>query len=341
MAPLSLVQTMDEPDCFGGIDGNIDVSISGGTIPYSYSWNNGALTEDLPAVGSGFYQITVTDLNGCIIVGDTVITEPGPVSLMHSQVDVLCYGNSTGSINLIPNGGTAPYTFLWSNGSTQEDLSNIPAGIYLVTVTDNNGCQSNRTINLQQPNSPLTLTEIHMDAVCVGGLQGTIDLTVSGGTGPYSYIWNNNQTVQDIQNLVAGVYTCFVTDNHQCSDTIVIPILDPSNTLVLSTTYTDVSCFSGINGGIDLTVTGGTPNYSYAWSNGQISQDPIGLASGNYFVIVTDANTCQSFISVLIDEPDSALVATAVITDVIVPKNIFLNTILVHSLKRVTWLISF
>ncbi len=316
VAPLSLVQTMDEPDCFGGIDGNIDVSISGGTIPYSYSWNNGALTEDLPAVGSGFYQITVTDLNGCIIVGDTVITEPGPVSLMHSQVDVLCYGNSTGSINLIPNGGTAPYTFLWSNGSTQEDLSNIPAGIYLVTVTDNNGCQSNRTINLQQPNSPLTLTEIHMDAVCVGGLQGTIDLTVSGGTGPYSYIWNNNQTVQDIQNLVAGVYTCFVTDNHQCSDTIVIPILDPSNTLVLSTTYTDVSCFSGINGGIDLTVTGGTPNYSYAWSNGQISQDPIGLASGNYFVIVTDANTCQSFISVLIDEPDSALVATAVITDV-------------------------
>ncbi|MCF8409472.1 MAG: SprB repeat-containing protein, partial [Crocinitomicaceae bacterium] len=317
IAPLSLTLSMDEPACFGGLDGNIDVSISGGTIPYAYSWNSGALTEDLPAVGSGFYQVTVTDLNGCIIVGDTVITEPAPVSLMHSQVDVLCYGNSTGAINLMPNGGTAPYTFLWSNGSTQEDLTNIPAGIYLVTVTDNNGCQANRTINVQQPIAPLTLTETHMDAVCVGGLQGTIDLTVTGGTGPYTYNWNNNQTIEDIQNLVAGTYTCVVTDNHLCFDTISVTILDPSNTLVLSTSHTDVSCFGGSNGFIDLTVSGGTPSYTYSWSNGQVGQDATGLIQGNYFVIVTDANTCQSFISVLVDEPDSALTATAVITDVL------------------------
>jgi large repetitive protein len=316
-APLSLTLSMDEPDCFGGLDGNIDVSISGGTIPYAYLWNNGALTEDLPAVGSGFYQVTVTDLNGCIIVGDTVITEPAPVSLMHSQVDVLCYGNSTGAINLMPNGGTAPYTFLWSNGSTQEDLTNIPAGIYLVTVTDNHGCQANRTINVQQPIAPLTLTETHTDAVCVGGLQGTIDLTVTDGTGPYTYNWNNNQTIEDIQNLVAGTYTCVVTDNHLCFDTISVAILDPSNTLVLTTSHTDVSCFGGSNGFIDLSVSGGTPSYTYSWSNGQVGQDATGLIQGNYFVIVTDANTCQSFISVLVDEPDSALTATAVITDVL------------------------
>ncbi len=316
IAPLSLSLSMDEPDCFGGIDGNIDASIAGGTIPYNYSWNNGASTEDLPAIGSGFYQLTVTDLNGCILVGDTVITEPAPISLIHSQIDVLCYGNSTGAINLMTNGGTAPYSYQWSNGSLQEDLLNVPSGIYDVTVTDSNGCIGNRTINIQQPLTPLTLTETHTDAVCVGGLQGTIDLTVTGGTGPYTYNWNNNQTIQDIQNLVAGTYFCIVTDDHLCSDSIAITILDPSNTLVLSTNHTDVSCFGGSNGMVDLNVSGGTPSYSYSWSNGQVSQDATGLTIGNYFVIVTDANTCQSFISVLIDEPDSALTATAVITDV-------------------------
>jgi gliding motility-associated-like protein/uncharacterized repeat protein (TIGR01451 family) len=316
IAPLSLTLSMDDADCFGATDGSIDAAVNGGTTPYAYSWNNGALTEDLPAVGSGFYQVTVTDLNGCIIVGDTVITEPAPISLLHSQVDVLCYGNNTGSINLSANGGTAPYSFLWSNGSTQEDLTNIPAAIYTVTVTDNNGCQASRIINIQQPIAPLIITETHTDAVCVGGLQGTIDLTVTGGTGPYTYSWNNNQTIQNIQNLVAGTYTCVVTDNHLCYDSISVTISDPNNTLVLSTSHTDVSCFGGSNGFVDLAVSGGTPSYAYSWSNGQVGQDATGLTQGNYFVIVTDANTCQSFISVLVDEPDSSLTATAVITDV-------------------------
>jgi hypothetical protein len=229
----------------------------------------------------------------------------------------LCFGDATGSIDLTVNGGVAPFTYLWSNGDVTEDLNEIPAGSYDVIVTDSNGCSSTRIMSLSEPLSALALTETHTDALCIGGDQGTIDLTVAGGTPDYTYLWNNNEIVEDIIDLVPGIYTGQVTDGNGCIDSISIEILDPSNTMELSIVETDVSCFEGEDGALDLTVVGGAAPYSFDWSNTEVSEDLSGLETGNYFVIVTDNNTCESFISGFVDQPDAALSASDVVTSVI------------------------
>ena len=225
--------------------------------------------------------------------------------------------SATGAIDLTVNGGVAPFTYLWSNGDVTEDLNEIPAGSYDVIVTDSNGCTSTRIMSLSEPLSALALTETHTDALCIGGDQGTIDLTVAGGTPDYTYLWNNNEIAEDIIDLVPGVYTGQVTDGNGCIDSISIEILDPSNTMELSIVETDVSCFEGEDGALDLTVVGGAAPYSFDWSNTEASEDLSGLLTGNYFVIVTDANTCESFISGFVDQPDAALSASDVVTSVI------------------------
>ena len=225
--------------------------------------------------------------------------------------------SATGAIDLTVIGGVAPFTYLWSNGDVTEDLNEIPAGSYDVIVTDSNGCTSTRIMSLSEPLSALALTETHTDALCIGGDQGTIDLTVAGGTPDYTYLWNNNEIAEDIIDLVPGVYTGQVTDGNGCIDSISIEILDPSNTMELSIVETDVSCFEGEDGALDLTVVGGAAPYSFDWSNTEVSEDLSGLLTGNYFVIVTDANTCESFISGFVDQPDAALSASDVVTSVI------------------------
>ena len=233
---------------------------------------------------------------------DTV-NQPEEVLLTFSQVDVLCFGDLTGSIDLEVEGGIIPYTYLWSTGEITQDISGIPAGTYDVDVFDDNNCLSELQIIIIEPLTPIELTETHTDALCTGGSQGTIDLSVSGGTPGYSIVWNNNEITEDIIDLVAGIYTAQATDDNGCVDSLSIEILDPSNTMVLSVLETDVLCFSDSTGEIDLTVTGGAAPYSFDWSNGDDTEDIDSLITGNYFVIVQDNNFCESFISGFIDQP--------------------------------------
>ena len=304
-------------DCFGAATGAIQSTVSGGTSPYFYQWNTGDTTAGIDNIIIGGFNVLISDTLGCSIFLSDSVFEPEEIMLTHTQVDVLCFGDATGAIDLTVNGGVAPFTYLWSNGDVTEDLNEIPAGSYDVIVTDSNGCTSTRIMSLSEPLSALALTETHTDALCIGGDQGTIDLTVAGGTPDYTYLWNNNEIAEDIIDLVPGVYTGQVTDGNGCIDSISIEILDPSNTMELSIVETDVSCFEGEDGALDLTVVGGAAPYSFDWSNTEASEDLSGLLTGNYFVIVTDANTCESFISGFVDQPDAALSASDVVTSVI------------------------
>jgi len=317
LAPLSISFSKDDADCFGAADGSIDATVTGGTTPYSYSWSNGQSTQDIQNLVSGNYILQVTDFNGCQLSADTVILQPQPIIATSTQINVLCFGDATGSINLSVAGGTSPYQFSWGNGPTSEDVGNLTAGSYTVTTTDANNCSINYTATIQQPLQPLTLSITHTDALCIGAQQGTTNLTISEGTAPYSQIWNNNQTAEDLVNLVAGYYYATVTDNNGCSDTIGATILDPSNTMVPTISNTDVSCFAGSDGTVDLNVTGGLAPYSYAWNNSAVSQDLNSLPTGNYFVTITDGNSCQSFISTFVDEPQAPLSTTQQITNVL------------------------
>ena len=314
-AALNATATSINPTCFGATNGSVDVTVSGGTAPYFYAWSNSATTQDLPAVGAGTYNLVITDSQGCIFNIERTLGQPTPTGIGLNPTAVLCYGENTGAVNLTVIGGTEPYTYLWSNSATTQNITDLLTGTYSVTVSDAQNCQINGSTIVTQPSAPLFISETHIDALCVGAQQGSIDLTVTGGTGIYSYQWNNSAITEDVANLVAGTYSVTLTDENNCQASSSITILDPSNTMVLSETHTNVTCFGADNGTINLNVTGGAGNYTYLWNNNATTQDVNNLAAGNYFVTVTDANTCQSFISTIITTPLAPLIVTGFKTD--------------------------
>ncbi|MEZ4893191.1 MAG: SprB repeat-containing protein [Saprospiraceae bacterium] len=310
---LSLSRTSTNVSCYGGSNGSINLTVSGGTSPYSYNWSNGATTEDISGLSAGTYTVTVTDNNGCTKTTSKTITQPKSLVLTKTQTNVDCYGGSNGSIDLTVTDGSSPYTYAWSNGATSQDVSGLSAGTYTVTVTDNNGCTKSTAATITQP-SALSLSKTVSDATC-GNANGSIDLTVSGGSNPYTYAWSNGATIQDISGLAAGTYTVTVTDNHNCTKTLSATVNNISGPS-LSETHTEVSCFGGSNGSIDLTVSGGTSPYTYSWSNSATTQDINNLSAGTYTVTVTDANNCTATKSATINQPNSALSLSRTSTNV-------------------------
>ena len=317
-AGLSATAVGDNVNCYGASDGGVNATVTGGTLPYSYSWSSGQTTEDLSSIPIGTYTLTVTDANGCVATTSITLTQPA-AALSGSTVanQIACFGQLTGTIDATVSGGTVPYTYAWTSGQFTEDLSNQPAGNYGLTITDANGCVLTLNETITQPQGPLTITETHIDALCVGGQSGSIDLTVTGGTAPFVHSWNNFQTVQDISNLLAGTYICDVTDANNCTASISVTIVDPSNTIVLSIAPTNVSCFNGADGAFDLTVSGGNPGYTYLWSNQASTQDVLALTAGNYSVNVVDVLGCGSFITGTITQPATPIQATSTVQNVL------------------------
>ncbi|MFC0776460.1 SprB repeat-containing protein, partial [Terrimonas alba] len=304
---LALTSSKVDVLCFGNTTGSVDLSVSGGTTPYTYVWSNGAATQDITALAAGTYTVTVTDNNNCTATTSVTITQPAAaLALTSSKVDVLCFGNATGSIDLTVSGGTTPYSYVWSNGATTQDITALAAGTYSVTVTDNNNCTATASVTIGQPAAALALTSSKVDVLCFGNATGSIDLTVSGGTTPYTYVWSNGATTQDITALAAGTYSVTVTDNNNCTATASVTIGQPAAALALTSSKVDVLCFGNATGSIDLTVSGGTTPYSYVWSNGATTQDITALAAGTYSVTVTDNNNCTATASVTIGQPAAA-----------------------------------
>ena len=304
--------------CNGASTGSIDLTVSGGTAPYTYSWSNGSTTEDISSLAAGTYTVVVNDANGstfgCTATTSVTIGQPTAVSLSSTKVDVVCNGASTGSIDLTVTGGTAPYTYSWSNGATTQDISSLAAGTYTVVVNDANGstfgCTATTSVTISEPAAPVALSSTKVDVICNGASTGSIDLTVSGGTATYTYIWSNGATTQDIRSLAAGTYTVVVNDANGstfgCTATTSVTIAEPT-AVSLSSTKVDVVCNGASTGSIDLTVSGGTAPYTYSWSNGASTEDISSLAAGTYTVVVNDANGstfgCTATTSVTIGQP--------------------------------------
>ena len=221
---LSLSSTQVNVSCNGGSDGSIDLSVAGGTAPYTYSWDDAgsSTTQDISSLPIGTYTVTVTDDNSCTATQTVTITEPNALSLSSTQLNVSCNGGSDGSIDLSVSGGIAPYTYSWNNpsNSTTQDIGSLTAGTYTVTVTDDNSCTATETVTITEPTA-LSLSSTQVNVSCNGGSDGSIDLSVAGGTAPYTYSWNDpsNSTSQDISSLAAGTYTVTVTDDNSCTAT--------------------------------------------------------------------------------------------------------------------------
>ncbi len=315
-APLSTsVSASSDVSCFGGSDGNIDLTVSGGTAPYSYQWNSGATSQDIFGLSAGSYSVVVTDANGCTIAQSSIIvSEPAAAlnGIASASSAVSCYGGNDGAVSLNVSGGTAPYTYQWNNGSASQNISGLATGSYTVSITDANGCTASAQASVSQPSAALSAsTTASQQVSCFGGDDGAIDLTVSGGTAPYSFQWSNNDNSEDISGLSTGVYTVLITDANGCTYSASQSVSQPAGALSVTIGVSQaVSCFGGVDGSIDLGVTQGTPPYSYSWSNGASSEDLNSLSAGSYSVTVTDANGCTAIASATVTQPAGALTAS-------------------------------
>ena len=287
-------------DCNGNLNGVANLTVNGGTAPYLYSWSNSETTEDLNGLAGGTYDVTVEDDHGCLAYGGTTINEPMALSLSLTQVDVLCNGDATGSINLTVEYGTSPYTIAWSNGEATEDISGLVSGAYAVTVTDQNNCQQTLGAFITQP-AVLSANASAIDLECYNDNSGAVSLVVNGGTTPYTYSWSNGSDQGNLNGVAAGTYDVTVTDVNGCSDLASAVVAQPDE-LTASISGGDVSCYGAGNGVADLDVDGGTTPYLYSWSNGETTQDLSGLSGGTYDVTVEDDHGCLEYASVTIIE---------------------------------------
>ena len=204
--------------CCATSSGSLDLTVSGGSAPYTYRWSNGATTQDLNNVAAGTDTVTITDAAGCTATASGTITQPAALALRTTLTSPSCCNASTGGIDLAVGGGTAPYAYRWSNGATTQDLSGIAAGTYSVTVTDARGCTANTSVTITQPTALRTSTS-STSATC-GNSDGTATAVASGGTTPYSYRWSpGGQTTATATGLGAGTYSVTITDARGCTAT--------------------------------------------------------------------------------------------------------------------------
>lgn len=304
--------------CPGGSDGSLTFFLSGGTPPYTYLWLNAATgdtlgtTKDLTGLKAGIYQLDVTDNNGCTGRIFYLIAEPQPMNIQGTINSVSCPGGSNGSILLTVTGGTGTKTYQWSSGENSKNLLNKPAGTYSVTVTDVNRCIATRTFTINAPDS-LRANGTPSPVSCHGQQDGAIDISPSGGTPPYSFLWSDSSSDEDRNNLAPGQYCLTISDANGCLSAPFCFTIQEPQPLSVSGTISPASCNTASDGSVTLSVSGGTPPYSYQWSNNSTSSQLNGLSPGSYSVTVTDDNGCTQAASFLIEPAGNITLSLGVV----------------------------
>lgn len=283
--------------CFNDT-GTVVSTVSGGRLPYIYNWGGGITSHNLNGVSAGTCALTVTDSNGCQTSTNSLnITQPAEMIVSPTVTNVTCGGSNTGSITLIVSGGTAPFTYSWADGPTVPNRFNLVAGTYTVTITDANGCHKVLSYTITQ-NLPLVINSVTpSNATCAGLNNGQIVVSASGGTGNKSYSKNGGnsfQTSNTFTNLAAGNYSIIVKDqSNSCQVGSSATVTGPTP-IVVTYFSNNPSCNGCNNGAINITPTGGTPPYSFSWNNNQTTQNLSGLMWGSYTVMITDASGCNT-----------------------------------------------
>jgi hypothetical protein len=304
--PITLIPEIHQP-CFGLTDGSIMLQVTGGTSPYNYHWNNNSYSQNIISLPVGTYSVTVTDSNLCL-TSDTFYLVQNPVISTNGVVThVQCFEGSDGSINLTPGGGSPPYTFLWSNGSNTEDISNLSYGTYSVIVTDSNNCDKTTVFSVGQPPELIISGNVTNVYPCHGDSSGEIQLSISGGITPYFYFWNNGATIDEIAQLPADTYSVTVTDDNGCHASTDFIVDEPE--LAINITYVLTQPLNGNDGAIDLSVNGGVSPYFFTWSNGSFSEDLYDIASGTYIVTVTDQIECNATATIVLYNADITIIS--------------------------------
>ncbi len=301
------------PACFGNANGSVVFTPSGGIAPYTYNWSNGQTSATATGLTAGTYTIAGADNVGCTFRDTITLTQPAALTATATGADVSCFGGNNGTATVTAGGGTMPYSYSWNTTPTKTTatLTRLISGNYTATITDAKGCTQSATVIINEP-AALVLAAVKTNISCNGGTNGTASVVVSGGTAPYTYLWNTTpaQTTAAIANLPAGTYRVTVTDAHNCVKTVAVTLTQPALPLALTTAQTMISCNGNNNGTATITATGGTAPYTYAWSNGRTTAAITGLAPGTYTVNVTDANGCAQTAAFTITQPTALALAT-------------------------------
>ncbi|MFH2144120.1 MAG: T9SS type B sorting domain-containing protein, partial [Bacteroidota bacterium] len=287
--------------CLGN-DGVAQVNPTGGTSPYFVLWSNDSTDYIINNLSAGNYSVTVTDYNGCSTDTSFNIIDIGGVltTSFINSIPVDCNGNSTGSVT-VQTLGAGPFDYSWSNGDTTETISNVPAGIYYVTVTNALGCIGIDSISIIQP-SLIVITDSVFDVTC-GAQNGYAEIYIAGGTSPYSVLWSNDSTGFSISNIGEGTYYVTVTDYNSCTETYSLIVANTGGTLTTSiTNIIPADCYGNSTGSATIQVNG-TSTYLYNWSNGDTTTTISDVPAGTYYVTISDLSGCFGFDTVTIQQP--------------------------------------
>ncbi|GJM31842.1 MAG: hypothetical protein DHS20C18_08430 [Saprospiraceae bacterium] len=298
--------------CFGICDGTIEVIVTGGTGAYTFTWSNGANTQNLDQLCAGEYSLTVTDENNCDTRLLLNVNEP-PEFLINGVVlnEVSCFGGSDGEATIDTQNGTA-MTFNWSNGEMTPVISDLSAGFFDVTVVNTDGCEAYASVQVVQPAEPLTTTIAEVNPVsCFGEADATLEAVTNGPGNNFTYLWSSGSNNKFSNGLSAGEYSVMVINENGC-EAMATYVLDEPDELEMEAVARDITCLDADNDGaihID-TVTGGTGNYSFSLNGSDFNPSEIfsGLEEGSYEVTVRDGAGCETYLDITVQGPPELLV---------------------------------
>ncbi|MGQ1890308.1 PKD domain-containing protein [Thermophagus sp. OGC60D27] len=344
--PLNATHTVKSETCPGANNGAINLTVIGGVSPYTYSWSTSdgsglsVTEEDQSGLSAGTYEVVITDSNPdgpcSITISDIEVEVANTISIGSDITHVRCFGASTGAININVTGGSGAYSYIWNGpdgfNSVNQNISGLKAGSYTVVVTDvidGTSCSVTRTFAINEPATPIVVTDVSVDSVkCRGAATGAIDITVGGGTGPYSFQWTGpgiipDPTLEDLNNIRSGDYNVVITDANGCildysgayGTTINVP--QPDEALSVALVHVDhVTTTGGDDGAIEVDVEGGTGSYTILWFDD--SGNPVAgsdglevvnnLEAGTYRVYVEDEYGCSDeILNIVVTEPNALL----------------------------------
>ena len=314
---LAVTGTSTDLNCAGANDGTATVTATGGTAPYTYLWDDQSATTNaaLTGVGGGMYNALVTDAAGCMYQMAFDITEPDVTTISLMSTDITCNGGTDGAITVAVSGGTAPFTYTWSDMSlTGGSVTGLSAGTYAVTVDDANGCAAaSDSATIIEPAS-MALAFTQNTANC--GLGGSASVSVTGGVAPYSYLWDDGlaQTTATATDLLSDEYTCTVTDSNGCVASVTDSV-QGTPLVTVTIAKNDPSACGLLDGDATVTIVTGTLPYFYSWDDpgSQNTATAVGLAIGIYNVTVTDAVPCMTTASITLLDPGAATLQTSTV----------------------------
>jgi len=314
--PLSVTMSATNVTCNGACDGVAAVVVNGGTTPYTYSWSSGGTTDTETGLCPNLYTVTVTDALGCIVTGDTAITEPTALVLtLNASSNPLCNGACDGNITVTAAGGTGVYQYTIDgiNFQASGSFSNLCAGNYVVGVVDDNACVDTVMLTLTDPALLVLDSIVNVDVSCNSAnngnnADGSISVFATGGTAPLNYSIDNGATFSAanvFSGLSPGSYTVVVEDVNGCAVNGGNIVINEPAAVSIPNVVTDVSCNGYNDGQVAVAPQGGTPAYSYSWSVNGVGNNPVAnnLVAGNVTVTVSDANGCSEAITVTVNQP--------------------------------------